>query len=217
MKDVIKTVHVDDHTMIRSGVAQLLESQSIEIVFGAINGLDMIDKLKVLKKDRFPDVFIIDINMPNMGGFETIEWLHQNYPHSKIIVLTMYDKPEFVMQAIRLGVKSYITKEQPSEELIKAIKAVYENKLYFTEGITQIIVEAHKNFNKQGYNENTALHSLSEREKQILRLMCTEMTHSEIAKELGISTRTIDKHRDNLYKKLNVKSRVGLAMIAIKE
>jgi DNA-binding NarL/FixJ family response regulator len=217
VKDVIKVVLVDDHVILRSGIASMLKTEPIEIIFEADNGQDMIEKLKSVKKSSFPDVFIIDINMPVMDGLETTEWLIQNYPNSKIIILTMYNKPAMVMKAIKLGVKSYLIKDISPTELIAAVKAVNNNKLYFPEDITRIIIESHKNFENQSYSETNNIPNLTDRESQLLKLMCTEMTYSEIAKELNVSPRTVDAFRDNLFEKFKVKSRVGLVLLAIKK
>lgn len=214
MKDVAKVALIDDHLLFRSGLASILSSNQIEVVLDAENGADMIEKLKQLKKSCLPNIFIVDINMPIMDGFETVSWLNQNYPECKLIILTMYNEPEIVMKMIRLGVKSYLTKNLSPSELFQAISLVNDNKFYFPNEITGIIVSSNQSL-KESIDRTTRL-SLTEREVQLLQLMCTEMTYKEIADKLHVSPRTVDVYRDNLFAKLNVKSRAGLILKAIK-
>jgi DNA-binding NarL/FixJ family response regulator len=216
MKDVIKVAIVDDHVLFQSGLISLFKGyDSIEVVLVAENGKEMIDKLSALRKNSFPDVFVIDFNMPVMNGAETVQWLIQKYPNSKIMMLTMTDKPEIVMKMIKLGVKSYITKDKSPSDLMKAISLVNENKFYFPDEITGIIVASHQNSNEPK-DESGSIHSLTERELEFLKFSCTEMTYLEISNEMQVSPRTVDVFRDSLFKKLNVKSRVGLILVAIK-
>lgn len=216
MKDVIKVAIVDDHILFHSGLISLFKGyENIEVVLVAENGKKMIEKLNVLKKNSFPDVFIIDFNMPVMNGAETVQWLNKKYPNSKIMILTMTDKPEIVMNMIKLGVKSYLTKDKSPSDLMKAIYLVNENKFFFPDEITGIIVASHQNWNEAN-DESNNIQSLTERELEFLKLSCTEMSYSEISNEMQVSPRTVDAFRDSLYKKLNVKSRVGLILVAIK-
>lgn len=216
MKDVIKVAIVDDHVILQSGLISLFKgNDNIEVVLVADNGKEMIDKLSALKKNSFPDVFIIDFNMPIMNGAETVQWLNQKYPESKIMILTMTVKPEIVMSMIKLGVKSYVTKDKSASELMKAISLVNENKFYFPDEITGIIVASHQNPNEAN-DESSIIQSLTERELEFLKLACTEMTYSEISNEMQVSPRTVDAFRDSLFKKLNIKSRVGLILVALK-
>jgi two-component system, NarL family, invasion response regulator UvrY len=216
MKDVIKIAIVDDHVLFQSGLISLFKDyDNIEVVLVAENGKEMIGKLSSLRKNSFPDVFIIDFNMPVMNGAETVEWLNQKYPDSKIMMLTMTDKSEIVMKMIKLGVKSYVTKDKSPSDLMKAISLVNENKFYFPNEITGIIVASYQKSNEVK-DESNSIQSLTERELEFLELSCTEMTYSEISNKMQVSPRTVDAFRDSLFKKLNVKSRVGLILFAIK-
>jgi two-component system, NarL family, invasion response regulator UvrY len=216
MKNVIKIAIVDDHVLFQSGLTSLFKgSGNIEVVLVAENGQDMIDKLRGLKKINFPDVFVIDVNMPVMNGIDTVQWLSQNYPDSRIVMLTMIDKPETVMKLVKLGVKSYLTKDKSPSELINAISLANENKFFFPDEITGIIIASHQSSNDATVKSSNTP-SLTEREIKFLKLSCTEMTYSEIAREMNVSPRTVDAFRDSLFEKLNVKTRVGLALTAMK-
>lgn len=216
MKDVIQIAIVDDHLLFQSGLASLFKnSGNIEVVLLAENGQDMIDKLKVLRKAAFPDVFVIDVNMPVMNGVDTVQWLTQNYPESKIVMLTMVNKPEVVMKLVKLGVKSYLTKDKSPSELTKAISLANENKYFFPDEITGIIIASHQNLNDPTEIASNSP-SLTQREIQFLNLACSEKTYSEIAKEMHVSPRTVDAFRDSLFEKFNVKNRIGLALTALK-
>lgn len=216
MKSVIKIAIIDDHILFQSGLTSLFsEHDNLEVVLVADNGQDMITKLKALNKTNLPDVFIVDISMPIMDGIETVKWLNKNSPGAKIVMLTMIDKPEVVMELIKLGVKSYLTKDKSPSELIMAISLVHDNKYFFPDEITKIIVSSHQKHN-ESINDPKDIPNLTERELQLLRLSCTEMTYSEIANEMQISPRTVDAFRSSLFEKLNVKSRVGLVLVALK-
>jgi two-component system invasion response regulator UvrY len=214
MKDVIKIAIVDDHALLRKGISWLLKNENADIVVEADNGEDLITKLKALEKNRFPDVFLIDINMPFMDGFQLTEWLNNNHPGSKIIISTMYDSKQAIMKAVKLGVKSFITKDKPVEELIKAIESAYNDKLYFPEEVLNIIVESHQTDTAVGTIVE-GFPNLNDREKSIMKLFGTELTYAEIARELNLSTRTIDGYRDSLFQKFDVKTRVGLVLKAV--
>jgi DNA-binding NarL/FixJ family response regulator len=206
---------VDDHKIVRDGLKMLLPQNEFSVTLEAENGADMIEKIKGLTRSKFPDVFIIDVNMPVMDGFETVSWLRSKYPNVNVIILSMKDDSDSVLRMVRLGVKSYLPKISSIEELLNAIRIVYEQKFYFPEEITNIIVKGHQQ-NDSPTNSDIKLSSLSEREIQILKLFCTEKTYQEIAGEMNISSRTVDGYKEALFRKLRVKSRVGLVFTALK-
>lgn len=157
MNNVVKIALVDDHQMFLDALSALLEGnkKNIKIVLTAQNGQDMIAKLKDLKKQDFPDVFIIDVNMPFMNGIETVQWLQQNRPEAKVAIVTMSNKPEIILELVKLGVKSYLTKDKSPTDLLSAISLVSQDKFYFPDEITEIIVAAYKNGNETTTESDT--------------------------------------------------------------
>jgi len=216
VKDVLTVAIIEDHNLVRLGLEKLLRAYEIDVALSAANGAEMIEKLKVTKKSDFPQIFIIDIVMPVMDGFETVLWLTKNHPETKIIVLTMQNSPAGVTRMIKLGVKSYLLKDIEPDELLKAIHDVKDNKFYFPSEITEILISAYRNSDQSSLS-SVQISDLTEREFQFLKLACSELTYSEIAGKMQVSERTIDGFRNALFGKLGVKSRVGLALVAIKQ
>jgi two-component system, NarL family, invasion response regulator UvrY len=207
---------VDDHSLIRDYLRIMFSKiETDDVVLEAGNGVELMNKLAELEVERLPDVLIIDISMPIMDGFESVSLVRSNYPSINIIVLTMRDDENSIIRMVRLGVKSYLTKHGPTENIHTALKMVADQKSYFPDDITDIIVNFLK---KEGQvdKDNLTAANLTEREIQFLKLSCGSQTYPEIAKEMGLSVRTIDGYREALFSKFGVKSRVGLVLAAIK-
>lgn len=201
---VIRLLVADDHPMILDGLnTSLSREDSIEIVAQAQNGEEVLEKLS--KNDI--DVILLDINMPGMNGFETLNKIVPEYPDVKIIILSMYDKPEFIHSLIENGASGYLLKNTDREEMIYAIQKVTNGNIYYSEDVKRIL---RKEEVAASHHEN-----LTKREKEILRLIAKEKTTSEIAEMLFISTHTVDTHRKNLLSKLGVKNAAGLVKYAI--
>lgn len=202
---MIRIALVDDHVVLRNSLGIMLQKiPGYEIVFEADNGLDMI---KQLKRKSIPDIILLDITMPGMDGGETARWLKQEYPDIKILVVTMLKSDPAIIQLIKKGARGYLLKDCEPAELITAINAVCEAGYYYNEFFTP------------GIKAQSLLHnhtSLSTREITFLRWACTDLTHKEIAAEMQVSPRTIDGYRDSLFRKLNVTSRVGIVVFALK-
>lgn len=215
MKDTCPIALVEDHLLFRAGLRSLLLTDKFEIVIEAGNGLDLIEKLKSVKKSSFPEIFIVDIMMPLMDGFETVLWLNENFPQSKVIVLTMQDNPAVVMRMLKLNVKSYLVKSIEPNELLKAINQVKIDKFYFNNDVISVLMSSIRNKNHLEQNV-IQLSDFTEREIQFLKLSCSDLTYAEIAQTMDISQRTVDAYRNSVFEKLNVKSRTGLALEAIR-
>lgn len=202
---MIRIALVDDHVVLRNSLGIMLEKiPGYEIVFEADNGLHLI---KQLKENPIPDIILLDITMPGMDGGETARWLKQEYPDIKILVVTMLKSDPAIIQLIKKGARGYLLKDCEPPELITAINAVCETGYYYNEHFTP------------GLKAQSLLHndtSLSTREITFLRWACTDLTHKEIAVEMQVSPRTIDGYRDSLFRKLNVSSRVGIVVFALK-
>ncbi|ATL49983.1 DNA-binding response regulator [Chitinophaga caeni] len=206
--DKIKVALVDDHKLLRSGLANLIDTfDEYDVVFQADNGISMQQELK---KAEEPDILLLDIDMPEMNGYETALWLKENAPNVKILALSMHDNEEAITRMLQRGARGYILKDTDPQELTKALQEVSENGYYFNDLVSGRFL--HRATNSTISEEP----KLTEREIQFLKLAASEMTYKDIAAEMGLSSRTIDGYRDALFIKLDIKSRVGLVLYAIK-
>ena len=203
----------DDHVLLRNGLANLLRDLDYVVVAEASNGRELLEKLGA---GPVPEVVLMDINMPLMDGYETTLFLKRTYPDVKVIALSMYDDENAIIRMLRSGAKGYIMKDSDPSELKAAIHAVLTRGFYHSEMVTGKLIHI---INHLDQHEGAALRDtvgLNERETEFLKLVCTEMTYKEIAEKMHLSPRTIDGYRDALFEKLDVKSRVGLIIFAIK-
>lgn len=205
---------VDDHKLFRKGLISLIEivGSQYKILFEADNGLDMQEKLK---KQPSPDIILMDINMPDMDGYESVKWLAQHHPLTKVLVVSMIEKDETIVKMLKMGVKGYLSKDVEPKELGEALHAVMHKGFYYTDFITGKLVHSLQLGAEAGTN-GTLLPPINEREMEFLKLACSEMTYNEIASKMFLSPKTIDGYRNALFEKLSVKSRVGLALYAVK-
>jgi len=201
---------IDDHILLRSALARLVNSfEGYTVLFEADNGKDLRNRIL---QHQVPDVVLLDVNMPEMDGFETTQWIHKNYPHIKVLVLSMLSDERTIIKMFRLGAKGYLLKNTDHEELKKALDSVMNKNVYLSEYVSDKLVSGlHKDVDK---DESPVL--LNEKEREFLRWTCTELSYKEIAEKMYLSPRTIDDYRQSLFNKLKVHSRVGLVMYAIK-
>ena len=211
----IKVILVDDHEIIRDGIRALLKGAiGIEIAGEAENGQEAID---ILEQEEV-DLVLMDISMPVMDGIDATNYISQNYPAVKVIVLSMHDDESHIINMLKAGAVGYIFKNTGKIKLIEAIKTVSSGESFFAKEASQRIMEhfmQHKATEKRNGSVED-VKRLTEREKEVLRLIAEEYTNQEIADKLFLSPRTIDTHRRNLLQKLNVKNTAGLVKVAIK-
>jgi two-component system, NarL family, invasion response regulator UvrY len=206
-----KIALVDDHTLLRKGLASLIQSfETYNVILEADNGKDFISKLS---PDSLPDLVLMDINMPEMDGYQASSWLKENYPEIKVLALSMYDNESAIIRMFRAGAKGYILKDCDPMELKTALHSIIRKGFYYSEMITGSLIH---NINSKTDDHSSGPKGLSEREISFLKLVCSELTYKEIADRMFFSPRTIDGYRDALFEKLNVKTRVGLVLYAIK-
>lgn len=210
----VKLALVDDHTLFRKGLVSLIElvSKDYIILFEADNGKDLQQKIR---KDNQPDIILMDIHMPDMDGFESVKWLSENYPLIKILVVSMVQNEEMIVKLLRCGVKGYLCKDVEPKELGEALHSIINKGYYYTDFVTGKLVHSIQN-SPDDVSEKNGSTAMSEREKQFLKLACSEMTYNEIAAQMFLSPKTIDGYRNALFEKLKVRSRVGLALYAVK-
>ncbi|MBL0355551.1 MAG: response regulator transcription factor [Chitinophagaceae bacterium] len=202
----------DDHILLRNGLASLVKSLGHAVLFEADNGKDFIKKFNPAIT---PDIVLMDINMPEMDGFETTLWLKQNHPKTKVVALSMYDNESAIIRMMKCGAKGYILKDSDPAELKEAIESILTKGYYYSELVNSKIMQAFNNFDDAD-SDIKNLVQISEKETEFLKMICTELTYKEIADKMKVSPRTVDNYRDSLFEKLHVKTRVGLAMFAAK-
>jgi DNA-binding NarL/FixJ family response regulator len=207
---MISIALVDDHVLLRNGLAALVKTIGFKVLFEADHGDDFIKKINL---GLIPEVVLMDINMPVKDGFETTYWLKQNHPEIKVLALTMVDDEDAVIKMLKNGAKGYLLKECSVTEMKDAIQTVAEKGFYYSEMVTGRLV--HNIAAGDHHNSNHTAH-LTGKEIEFLKLACSELTYKEIADRLHLSPRTIDSYRDHLFHKLDLKTRTGLAIYAIK-
>jgi DNA-binding NarL/FixJ family response regulator len=208
----IKIILVDDHVLLRKGLADLVRNLGYEVLYEADNGKELCNKLK---PDQLPDLVLLDINMPQMDGYETASWLKKNYPDIKTLALSMYDDENSVIRMLKNGARGYILKDTEPAELKAAIEAIISKGFYYSEMVTGRLMHTISGMNDE-HSASQQLMNLTEREIEFLKLACSEMTYKEIADQMHLSPRTVDGYRDALFQKLELKTRTGLVIYAIK-
>lgn len=197
---------VDDHTLFREGMAALLcEFSEINILFQAGHGIQM---QQMLQKENAPDVILMDINMPLMDGYDSTAWLYKNYPEVRVLALSMFEDDVSVIKMIKAGACGYVLKESRPRELLNAITHLHERGSYMNELVSRKLLKNVK--------EESSKLLLTKRELQFMKLCCSELTYKEIADKMFVNHRTVDNYRESLFLKLNLRSRVGIVLYAIK-
>jgi DNA-binding NarL/FixJ family response regulator len=212
---MIKIALVDDHVLLRKSLANMLQQRGFPVVLQADNGKQFIEGLQ---HNELPDVVLMDINMPVMDGYAASQWVRTNHPGIRILALSVYDDENAIIRMLHSGARGYVLKDCEPEELTSAIEILAEKCIYHSELVSSKLMHKLQNGSAAG-NAGNALNLrlvLTEKEKEFLRLNCSEMTYKEIAAKMGISPRTVDGYRDQLFEKLDIKSRVGLVLFAIK-
>jgi DNA-binding NarL/FixJ family response regulator len=205
---------VDDHTLFRQGIKTLCNSfDNMSVILEARNGIELLEKLK--SATEFPDLLLLDLEMPDMDGIETLKNIKDHYSNIKTIVLSIHNEERFILHLIQNGANAYLFKDCETDELEKAIRSVNNEGYYFP----QVILKTMQNNalkTKHRISTSNPFVDLTEREREILTLICQEYTTAEIAEKLFISARTAEGHRNNLLLKTSSKNTAGLVIFAIK-
>lgn len=203
-----KLILADDHILLRDALANLINNfNEFTVKATASNGKEVIS---TIENGCNPDIVLMDLNMPEMDGYETAKWMALHHPQIKIVILTMYDSEIALIRLLQAGVNGFLKKDIHPAELRNALLTVAEGEYYYSNHTTIKIASL---FRKQSGLEKSML---NEREIDFLKLASTDMTYKEIAQAMHMTPRHIDTYRDALFTKLDVKSRVGLAIYAIK-
>lgn len=208
----IKIVLVDDEELFRKGIFFLLQrEENIEIIFEASNGDELINYLR--QNDNHPDVILMDLKMPLLNGVEATKIIRNDFPEIKIIALTSYNTDSFISNMIKIGASSYLLKNASPAEMISTINQVFEKGFYYNETVFEIINRQNiSNFKPKSQYTDIVL---TVREREVLELICQQMSTTEIAEKLFISSRTVEGHRNNLLLKTEAKNVAGLVVFAI--
>lgn len=209
---MIKILIADDHQMFIDGLKSILKSdKGMSIVGEAQNGVQV---MELLHKTEV-DLILMDVNMPEMDGISSTKQLLHQYPHIKVLMLTMHNSRDYIEKVMRAGAHGYILKNTGKEELSEAIHSVMQGNSYYSKEVTEKIMEGLQR--KKVVESNVLLVELTEREKDVLKLIVQEYTSHEIAAKLFISFHTVETHRKNLISKLQVKNIAGLVKYAIQQ
>jgi len=206
---MINVFIIDDHKMVIEGLELLLkDTETIKVVGTATSGEEGIQKLPKVN----PDVLLLDINMPGINGIDTCKVLLKELPNLKVIAISMHKESSLIKMMLSNGAKGYVLKNAGQEEVVKAIKTVYNGKMYLDATVNEIVVNSVAN---KSTKKESPFPSISRREKEVLQLILDEYTTQEIADKLIISFGTVETHRRNMLNKLGAKNTAGLVRIAL--
>lgn len=211
----IKVLLIDDHHLVRKGIRLLLEDvEDIEVIGEASNGKEGLEKIKMLQ----PDLALVDISMPEMNGIEMVGQAKKQFPQFKSLILSMHNSEEYILQSLDAGACGYMLKDSTQEEMLRAIREVNKGERFFSNAVANLIINAYMNLNRQVQHQNDKKKTiLSDREKEIIALLIEGLNSKEIAEKLDLSVRTVDNHRANIMKRLQVRNTAELVKIAMEE
>ncbi|MFQ5739533.1 MAG: response regulator [Acidobacteriota bacterium] len=207
----VRVLIADDHTLVREGVSALLNLyEDLQVVGQAEDGLRAVEEASRLH----PDVILMDIAKPGLGGLEATIEIRKTDPRVKILVLSQYDNKEYIKRFLKAGAAGYVLKKAMGEELVRAIRAVARGESYLYPAIASRVIEDYLEASSRAETDDP-YEFLTDREKQVLKLIAEGQTHKEAASTLGISTRTVIAHQTHICEKLDVHSRADLIKFAI--
>ena len=213
MSDQIRLLLADDHAVVRSGLRMLLQAQPDMIIVGeAETGQEAIRRVAELS----PDVVLMDIEMPGMNGIEATRRIKANAPASAVLALTMYEDDQYFFEMLRAGASGYVPKRAAPDELVSAIRAVSRGEVFLYPSLAGRLVQDYLRRGPAGEGE-TPSDELTPREQEVLTLIAQGFSNNEIADRLVISAKTVDRHRENIMRKLNLHNRVDLVKYALRK
>ena len=211
----IKVLIADDHRVVREGLSAILKTKEhIEVVGEAQDGQEAVEKARSL----MPDVMLMDVSMPRMGGVEATRVIKREFPHIGIIALTMYEEQQYIFDLVRAGATGYLLKDTDSSQIVAAIRAVFRGESLIHPSVaSQILAEFSLLAQRKGKKPGWVEHDLTEREITVLRLVADGKTNKEIANNLDLSEKTVKNHVRNIFHKLQVYDRTQAAILAIRK
>ena len=213
MSDPIRIMLIEDHEMVRAGFQMLLEAQpDMEIVAQAETG----EAGLALVDERQPDVVLLDVSMPGMGGAQAARALKSRFPDIKILAVTIHSNKAYLLEMLDAGADGYLPKRAAAEELVNAIRTVHAGRTYIFAGLIDALVEGYRTRTEES-QEEPGPEELTPRQRQVLLMIADGLTSQRIADELGLSVRTVDRHVENMMNRLEIHSRIELVKYAIRE
>lgn len=211
----IRILIVDDHNLVRAGIKNMLSKiKTFEVIGEAENGREGIELTKKLR----PDIVVMDISMPKLSGIETCKIISQKYPDSKVLILTMHDNEEYVLQVFEAGAKGYILKNAQTKDFVDSIKTIAKGENYLTSNVSAVLLSGYQDKVKETLKDNFTNKQtleLTNREKEIVQLIADGLSNKEVADKLFISIRTVETHRKNLMGKLHLRNTAEIIKYAI--
>ncbi len=213
MNSPIRVLLADDHAVLRAGLRLLLTGQNeFEVVAEASTGSDALSSAEKMQ----PDLILLDLSMPGLGGMDVLPTLRRMVPSTKILILTMHDDPQYLRQALRHGASGYVLKKAADAELISAIRSVLRGELYVHPSMTRVLLEDILPEAKS-FSADLTWASLSEREQEVLKMVALGHTSAEIADQLSLSAKTVETYRARGMEKLGLRTRAALVKFALQE
>jgi two-component system nitrate/nitrite response regulator NarL len=208
MKTPIKLLLVDDHPIVRRGVASCLAKEpNVQVIGEAADGQEALKKVR----DLNPDVVMMDVDMPLMDGLAVTQALRKEFPHIKVLMLSMYRDTDYILRILQSGALGYVLKDAPAEELVRAIETVYSGESYFSSDVARVAL----NQFVRGSSEGPSAMNLTNREREVLIHIAEGFSNKEIACKLNVGVRTVETHRERIMRKLNIRNVAGLTKFAI--
>lgn len=213
MDNKFRIVLADDHTILREGLRALLSADpEFEVVGEAQDGREAVRCVEKLE----PDLLVIDLSMPRMSGMDAIREVKKRYPDTRVIALTVHKTEEYILTTLQAGADGYVLKDATHDELVLAIKNVMAGNSYLSPGISEKVIEGYL-VGRENSRSMSAWETLSQREREVLKLIAEGYKNKEIADDLCISLKTVEKHRANLMKKLDLHNAAALTIYAVEK
>jgi two-component system response regulator NreC len=210
----IRIMLVDDHEIVRTGLRMMLEAEpDLVIVAEAESGEEALDKVEASK----PDIVIMDVSLPGMDGAITTRLLRERFPSISVLALTIHEDERYFFQMLNAGASGYLPKRAAPTDLVAAVRTVNQGHVYLYPSLATALVGDYLQRAETGGDERQSYDELTPRQRQVLTLMAEGMSNSEIAERLGISTKTVARHRENMMARLNLHSRTELVKYAIRK